>query len=121
MQATLKDNSEKIRDLIIRELGERKTLNLKLIYSKLDTPPWYVKSSGLKILALRRDPGSVRYIKKMLDEPNAEVRRSAAKTLGEIGGEKALALLAELAKDKNAFVRKSAEKALSKASHLKFT
>lgn len=118
---SLEDSSEKIRDLIVRELGERKTLNLKLIYSKLDTPPWYVKSSGLKILALRRDPGSVRYIKKMLDEPNAEVRRSAAKTLGEIGGEKALALLAELSKDKNAFVRKSAEKALSKASHLKFT
>ena len=100
------------------------TVTFKLedfIYSKLNTPPWYIKSSGLKILALRRDPDSVRYIKNTLSEPNAEVRRSAAKALGEIGGEKALALLSELSKDKNAFVRKSAEKALNKASHLKFT
>ena len=121
LMESLDDSSEKIRDYIVCELADRKTFNLKLIYSKLNKQPWYIKSSVLKILALRRDPDSIRYIKKMLDEPNAEVRRSAAIALGEIGGEKAITLLAELSKDKNAFVRKSAEKALSKASHLKFT
>jgi Tat protein secretion system quality control protein TatD with DNase activity len=118
---SLYDSSEKIRDFIVCELADRKTLNHKLIYSKLGKSPWYVKSSCLKFIALRKEPESIRYIEKVMDETNVEVRRSAAIALGEIGGDKALALLAELSKDKNAFVRKSAEKAINKASRLKFT
>lgn len=117
----LEDHSEEVRDFIIKELGERQDLSLNMIYPKLLRPPWYVKSSVLKILAIQKNPGSISLIAPIIDDANAEVRRSAAVALGEIGGEQALVLLNKLAKDNNCFVRKSAEEALSKASQLKFS
>jgi hypothetical protein len=117
----LDDPSEGIRDVIIKELGTRENLNLNMIYPKMLRPPWYVKSSVLKILALRKKAHSINLIATLIKDPNAEVRRSAADALGEIGGESALVLLNKLAKDSNQFVRKSAEKALNKASRLKFS
>lgn len=117
----LDDPSEVIRDFIIDELGKREQVNTNMLYQKLNKPPWYVKSSVLRILGIRKDPESVKLIDSTLEDTNAEVRRSAAQALGEIGGEEALNLLNRLAKDNNLFVRKSAEEALYKASHLKFS
>ncbi len=117
----LDDPSEVIRDFIIGELGKREQINTDIINQKLNSPPWYVKSSVLRILGIRKNPESIKLINITLEDSNAEVRRSAAQALGEIGGEEALVLLNRLAKDKNLFVRKSAEEALNKASHLKFS
>lgn len=117
----LDDPSESIRDFIISELGKREQVNTNMLYQKLNKPPWYVKSSVLRILGIKKDPESVKLFDSTLEDTNAEVRRCAAQALGEIGGEEALNLLNRLAKDKNLFVKKSAEEALSKASHLKFS
>lgn len=117
----LADPSEEIRDFIIQELGKREHLSPNVIYPRLFRPPWYVKSSVLKILAIQKNPRSIQLIRTVINDSNAEVRCSAAAALGEIGGEEALVLLNKLAKDSNRFVRKSAEEALSKASRLKFS
>jgi len=117
----LNDPSEDIRDFIIDELGKREQIDASLINRKLSGPPWYVKSSVLRILGIRKNPESVKLINATIKDSNAEVRRSAAQALGEIGGEEALTLLNRLAKDNNLFVKKSAEEALNKASQLKFS
>jgi len=117
----ISDPCENIRDFIISELGRRKNLDLDLIYNKLTTPPWFVKSSCLRLLGIKKDLQSVKYIRALIEDPNADVRITAAQTLGEIGGEESLALLARLIQDKNHFVKASAEKAMEKVSHLKFS
>lgn len=118
--SSLDDHCENIRDHIIRELGSRTNYKLEMLYDKLGTPPWYLKSSCLKILGYKKDPKSVKHIAACLNEPNADVRATTAQTLGSIGGREALSLLAKLVKDKNHFVKISAEKALQKASDIKF-
>ncbi len=118
---TIADPSENIRDFIISELGRRESLDLDLIYNKLTTPPWFVKSSCLRLLGIKKNLRSVKYIRALIEEPNADVRITAAQTLGEIGGEESLALLARLIQDKNHFVKVSAEKAMEKVSDLKFS
>jgi len=118
---SLEERTEEIRDIIVRELGMRKNLNLELVCRKLSHPLWSVKSSALRILGLQKNPAVLTYIEEMLAEPNAEVRRVLAHTLGDIGGQQALALLLKLAKDKNQFVRASAEKAIQQASKLRIT
>ena len=117
----LDDHSEVIRDFIVDDLGRREQINQNLMYKKLNSPPWYVKSSVLKALGIRKDPEAINLIQSILNDTNAEVKRSAALALGEIGGEEALILLNKLAKDSNLFVKKSAEEALNKASRLKFS
>jgi len=114
---TIADPCENIRDFIVSELGRRDSLDLDLIYNKLTTPPWFVKSSCLRLLGIKKDLHSVKYIRALVEEPNADVRINAAQTLGEIGGEEALALLARLIQDKNQFVKVSAEKARSVTSN----
>lgn len=117
----LDDPSEEIRDFIIKEMGKREYFDLNMIYKKLSKPPWYVKSSALRILGIRKDQQSLKLFKATLNDPNAEVRRSAAQALGEIGGKEALVFLNKLAKDKNRFVKRTAEEGLRKASRLKFS
>lgn len=117
----LDDPSEEVRDVIIKELGEREDISLNMIYPRILRPPWYVKSSVLKILAIRKNPRFTNLIGTLINDSNAEVRRSAAEALGQIGGETALVFLSKLAKDNNRFVRKSAEEALNIASQLKFS
>lgn len=117
---TLDDPCEKIRDVIILELSQRENLDIQQVCKKLTTLPWYVKSSSLKILGLKKNPHIVNKIEALVNEPNVDVRSTAAYVLGEIGGREALALLAVLVKDKNRIVKKSAELALDKASNLKF-
>jgi len=121
LMESLEDPSEEIRDFIVQEMGKREYFDLNLIHKKLSKPPWYVKTSALKILALIRKQESINFIKVTLNDPNAEVRRCAAQVLGEIGGKEALVLLNKLAKDKNRFVKRSAEEGLRKASSLKFS
>jgi len=116
----LDDPSEEIRDFLIQELGQKKRVNLVLLSLKLKRPPWYVKSSVMKILALQKRQEAFSLIEEAVDDSNAEVRRCAAQALGEIGGKQALALLAKLMKDGNHFVRKSAEEAMRKIAEIKF-
>lgn len=117
----LEDSSEEIRNFIINELGNRENLDLNKVYQKIAEPPWYVKSCCLKILGIKKNTNSVKYIEAVLKEPNIDVRRTAAHALGEIGGREALELLAKLTQDKSLFVRTSAKEALKKASRLKFS
>lgn len=118
---SLDDTNEEIRQLIVQELGERKDLDLELVAEKLDHPLWYVKSSVLNILGLKRDKSVLIHIEALLKEPNVEVRRAAASALGHIGDKESLPLLLQLTKDRNQFVRASAEKAINKVSKLRFT
>jgi hypothetical protein len=117
----LKDPNEEIRELIIRELGSRKDLDVELISQKLSHPYWYVKSSALKILGLTKNDTALLHIEAILADPNVEVRRAITACLGDIGGKRALSLLMILAKDTNRFVRSSAEDAIRKISNLRFT
>ena len=117
----LDDPCVEIRELIIKELGQRKDINLDLVYEKLTKLPWYVKSGSLRILGIKKDPETVKHIAPLVNEMNVDVRMTTAQVLGEIGGKDAVALLAKLVKDNNHFVRASAEKALRKASNLKFS
>jgi HEAT repeat protein len=117
---SLSDPNEAVRTFLVETLGSRPDLNPERIYKKMALPPWYQKSSCLKILGARKDPGCLRHIEALLNDPNVDVKRTAAEVLGEIGGREALALLARLVRDKNQFVRISAERAMLKASDLKF-
>jgi HEAT repeat protein len=116
----LNDPSEDVREHLVNLLGERESLNLNTVYLKLTQSPWFVKSAALKILAMKRDPDSIRHIERTLDDANVDVRRTATRALGEIGGKEALRLLVRLAKDRNPYVRSAAEEALRKSTEVKF-
>jgi len=118
---SLEEKNERIRELIIQELGGRAGLNLELVCGKLSHPLWYVKSSALKILGLQKNPSVLIHIEGMLAEPNVDVRRAAAFALGSIGGNESLAILLKLAKDENRFVRSSVEEAIRHLSKLRIT
>jgi hypothetical protein len=117
----LSDPCEEIRDIVVKELTARDDWPIQKAYEKLSRPPWFVKSSALRILSLKKCTDAVRHIKLVLEDPNVDVRRSAAGALGEIGGQEARALLVGMAKDKNLYVRKAAQEALEKVSDLKFS
>ena len=117
----LSDPCQEIRDIVVKELAARDDWPVQMAYQKLSLAPWYVKSSALRILSLKKCADAVRHIKLVLEDPNVDVRRSAAGALGEIGGQEARALLVGLAKDKNLYVRKAAQEALEKICDLKFS
>jgi HEAT repeat protein len=117
----LLDPNEEIRNLIIQELGKREELDVEGVCQRLDHPHWYVKSSALKILSLKKSEKALFHIEAMITDPNVEVRRGIAACLGDIGGKKALSLLMRLEKDDNRFVQTSAEAAIRKISGLRFT
>jgi HEAT repeat protein len=117
----LADPSEKIRNYIARRLANHNGLDPTCLYKRLSQPPWNVKIEILKVLGLKKDSVSAKYIAAVLDDPNVEVRKTAAEVLGQIGGKEANAFLVQLAKDDNPFVRRAAKKALLQASDVKFT
>jgi hypothetical protein len=117
----LKDPCEANRDFLIKELSRREIWNLAPFLEKLHQPPWYVKSSVLKVLSLRKEPKALAAIEKVLSDPNVEVRRSAAEALGEIGGQEALAILVKLTKDESAYVRQAAAEAVRRTSRVRFS
>jgi HEAT repeat protein len=117
----LKDPCETNRNFVIKELSQREIWNLAPLLEKLHQPPWYVKSSALKVLALRKESQALAAIAKVMDDPNVDVRRNAAEALGEIGGQEALGILVKLAKDKSAYVRQAAAEALRKTSRVRFS
>jgi HEAT repeat protein len=117
----LNDPIEDIRKIIITELSNREDLNLSLLYQQLHKTPWYVKTGCLRILGLRKNTSSVKYIESLVNDPNIEVRRTLAIVLGEIGGKKALALLTKLSEDASSFVRTPALQALQEVSQVKFS
>ena len=117
----LEDPSEDIRNFIIREISSREDFDPNLLYQRLHKPPWYAKTGCLKILGMRKNVSSVKYIESLVNDPNIEVRRTLAFVLGEIGGKRALALLVKLSEDNSSFVRVHARQALREASQVKFT
>lgn len=117
----LDDPSEDIRKIIATELSNREDLDLNLLYKRLHKTPWYVKTGCLRILGLRKNTSSVKYIESLVNDPNIEVRRTLAIVLGEIGGKKALALLTKLSEDASSFVRMPALQALQEVSQVKFS
>jgi len=117
----LDDPVEDIRKIIVTELSSREDLDLSLLYRRLHKTPWYVKTGCLRILGLRKNTSSVKYIESLLNDPNIEVRRILAIVLGEIGGKKALAILTKLSEDDSSFVRTPARQALQEVSQVKFS
>jgi len=118
---TLSDPCEEIRDYLVKELAGREELPLECLYQKLFKTSWYIKSSVLRILGLRKKQEAIRSIKLMISDPNIEVRRSTARALGEIGGKEAKTLLLQMRKDQSPYVKAAAEEALRKIIDLKFT
>lgn len=116
----LLDTNEEIRNLIIQELGNRENLDVEGVCQRLYHPHWYVKSSALKILSLKKSEKALFHIEAMITDPNVEVRRGIATCLGDIGGKKALSLLMKLEQDDNRFVQTSAEAAIRKISRIRF-
>jgi len=116
----LADPIEEIRNYIVTQLAQKENLDLSMLYKRLSNPPWYIKIEVLKILGLRKNPNSVKYIEVALSDSNDAVRKTAATALGQIGGEVARNLLVKLTRDQNPFVRKTAEKSLNETSDLKF-
>ena len=117
----LDDPREDIRKIIISELSNREKIDLNLLYQRLHKTPWYVKTGCLRILGLRKNTSSVKYMESLVNDPNIEVRRTLAIVLGEIGGKKALALLTKLSEDASSFVRMPALQALQEVSQVKFS
>jgi HEAT repeat protein len=117
----LDDSCETNRDFLIKELIQREISDPLLLYDKLRHPPWFVKSSILKILGGRKDAGALPAIEQVLADTNVDVRKSAADALGEIGGKEALALLAKLTRDRSAYVRIAATQALRRVSRVRFS
>jgi HEAT repeat protein len=115
------DRNEEIRNLIIQELGKREDLDVEGVCQKLNHPHWYVKSSALQILSLKKSEKALFHIEAMITDPNVEVRRGIATCLGDIGGKKSLSMLMKLEKDNNRFVQTCAEAAIRKISKLRFT
>jgi HEAT repeat protein len=118
---SLSDASGDIRDLIIRELALKPSINLKLAAGRLNGPPWYAKSAALKIIGRHKIREAVAEIRRVVGDANVDVRRSAAEALAEIGGKDALALLVEMKKDPNSYVRMMAEEGIEKVSEIRFS
>lgn len=117
----LSDASDEIRDAAARELAEREDYPLELLHEKLRRPPWYVRSTVLRILGTKGRPESIRPIREIIDDPNVDVKRSAAQALGAIGGPEARTLLVRLTRNDNPYVRTAAVEALEKIVELKFS
>jgi hypothetical protein len=116
----LTDPREELREAAARQLAEREDCPMEKLHARLSCPPWYVKSTILRILGRRKNPQSVRPIKAVLNDSNADVKCSAAQALGSIGGQEARVCLVYLAKDHNAYVRAAAVEALEKICDFKF-
>lgn len=118
---SLADPCEKNRDFLVNELVRREIWNLAPLLEKLRHPPWFAKSSVLKILARRKEAKAFEAVAMAAEDSNVEVRHSAAEALGKIGGREALALLVKLSKDPSAYVRQGAAEALREASRVRFS
>ena len=117
----LGDPCENVRAFVVGDLAGRRTLDLARALSRLERPPWYSKSSVLRLLGIHRAKGAMPAIRKAVEETtNVDIRRAAAEALGEIGGEEALGLLVQLKKDPSPYVRQAAEDAIRKASDVRF-
>jgi hypothetical protein len=121
MWEALADPNESVRDLVVKDLRCREPLHLEFVLKRLRLPPWYARSSTLRIIGCRRIREAVPEIVRAVGDANVEVRRAAAEALGEMGGDEALRLLVALKKDANPFVRAAAEEAIRKTSGVRFS
>jgi HEAT repeat protein len=117
----LADPNEGVRDLVVKELRRRESLHLEFVLKRLRFPPWYARSSTLRIIGCRRIREAVPEMVRAVGDANVEVRRAAAEALGEMGGNEALRLLVALKKDANPYVRAAAEQAIRKTSGVRFS
>lgn len=118
---SLGDPCEGVRDRLVRILTERPAVRLEFAATRLARPPWYAKSSALRVFSLRRAAPALPVIAGVIADSNVEVRRMAARALGEIGGKGAVPLLLRLKKDENPYVRAEAEGYLDTLVDLKFS
>jgi hypothetical protein len=117
----LGDPCEEIRDFVVKSLCAKESLDLGSALSRLERPPWYARSSVLRILGRRKMGEAVPLIESTLRDGNVDVRRAAATALGEIGGKESLRLLLRLKKDPSPYVRMAAEEGILKNSTLRFS
>jgi hypothetical protein len=117
----LADPNEGVRDFVVQELRRREPLHLEFVLRRLRLPPWYARSSTLRIVGCRRIREAVPEIVRAIGDANVEVRRAAAEALGEMGGDEALRYLVVLKKDANPYVRAAAEEAIRKTSGVRFS
>ena len=117
----LTDPNEGVRDFVVKELRRREPLHLEFALKRLRLPPWYARSSTLRIIGCRHIREAVPEIIRAVGDANVEVRRAAAEALGQMGGDEALGLLIALKKDANPYVRAAAEEAIRKTSGVRFS
>jgi HEAT repeat protein len=117
----LADPSESVRTLAANEILRLPAVRIELAVKRLRLPPWFARSSVLKIIGERRIAAAVPEVVRAAGDANVDVRRSAAEALGEIGGEAAVRALVQLKKDPNPHVRAAAEAAIEKTSSVRFS
>jgi len=118
---SLEDPCEELRDYLVRTLADRPAVRLEFAAARLARPPWYAKSSALRVFSLRTSAPALPVIAGALADPNVEVRRMAARALGETGGRGAIPLLLKLKRDQNPYVRAEADGYLDRLVDLKFS
>ncbi|MEW6456884.1 MAG: HEAT repeat domain-containing protein [Acidobacteriota bacterium] len=109
----LADPSLRIRNFIIDLIVKKKNFPVHVYMEKLNHPLWYVRSSVLKILGLKKISFQKEIMLKLLNDTNVEVRRVLAETLGRIGGENSLDVLTKMLNDPNPWVKSQVRKSLS--------
>lgn len=118
---SLEDPCEELRDYLVRALADRPAVRLEFAAARLARPPWYAKSSALRVFSLRKAAPALPVIAGVIADPNVEVRRMAARALGEIGGQGAIPQLLKLKRDENPYVRAEADGYLDRLVDLKFS
>lgn len=118
---SLGDPCEEVRDYLVRVLAGRPAVRLEFAAARLARPPWYAKSSALRVFSLRKAAPTLPVIAGVLADPNVEVRRMAVRALGEIGGKGAVPLLLKMKRDENPYVRAEAVAYLDTLVDLKFS
>lgn len=109
---SLRDESWTNRTTGVAALARRRELDLDAVYERLHDQLWYLRSTAIEILGLRKERSAVERMAHLSRDTNVEVRCALADALGRIGGESALRLLEVLLGDSNYTVRTKAENAV---------
>lgn len=109
----LADPSLTIRNFIIDIIVKKKNIPIHVYLEKLNHPLWYVRSSVLKILGMKKISLQKEIMLKLLNDSNVEVRRALAETLGKVGGDDSFDVLNQMLNDPNPWVRTQVRKSIS--------
>jgi len=112
MLAFLDDNSIRIRDVVVKELSERKELDEEFLFARMAHAHWNVKSALIEILGNRRSRGLLDRADQLSADPNVEVKLKLISALGKLDRDQVRDHLNKLAKDPHVIIRREARRVL---------